>query len=277
MLEIKNISKSFAGNDVIQNFSMKLEKGRIYALFGTNGAGKTTILNIVNGQIQHDIGSILFDNKNISKLSMSERANLGILRLWQQGKVFKNMTVLDNLLVSVDTLGENLINYAFRFHKIRNQNQNNIERANEVMDILEIESKSNQLAKELSPFIRRVLRLLGLEAKSDKLAKELSFGQQKLLSFGRIMMNPTLSKGEGLILADEPFAGVHKGLIDKISCLFKDFAAQGNTILVIEHNIDEVINFADDILIMQEGKLYKQFEKNNLSENDLQEIYAILT
>jgi ABC-type branched-subunit amino acid transport system ATPase component len=253
MLEIKNISKSFAGNNVIQNFSMKLEKGRIYVLFGTNGAGKTTLLNIVNGQIQHDTGQIVFDNKNISKLSMSERANLGILRLWQQGKVFKNMTVLDNLLVSVDTLGENLINYAFQFHKIRSQNKNNIKRANEVMNILEIESKSNQLAKELS------------------------FGQQRLLSFGRIMMNPLLEKGNTLILADEPFAGIHKELIKKISDLLYDFAKKGNTVLMIEHNIDEAIDFADDILLMQEGTLNKQFQKKNLSENHLQEIYNILT
>lgn len=242
VLDLKNINKSFGGNQVIQNLNLQLDKGKIYALLGDNGTGKTTLLNIINGQVFADSGDVIFKQKNINYRPTYKRANTGIVRLWQHGKVFENMTVFENLLTVRKQLGENLLNYIFQFKNLKKQQSTNKRDAEKVLQKLELSDKAKNLGKELS------------------------FGQQRLLDFGRVMMHPDIEQGELLILIDEPFAGIHENLIKKITLILQNFANKGNTILMIEHNIKEVVRFADKVLLMQNGRIAQQIISDKFDE-----------
>jgi len=232
VLILQNINKRFEGNQVIDDLSLQLEVGKVYALIGGNGVGKTTLLNIINGQITCDSGIIQFKGENITKTKTYKRANMGISRLWQHGKLFQNMTVLDNLLVVPKVKGEHL-RYSLFLSTWREQ-KNYRDKALEIIEELELSEKVNDLGKQLS------------------------FGQQRLLAFGRVMMESRSSSKELLILVDEPFAGIHELLISKISKILKVLAAKGHTILMIEHNIIQANKIADEVLKMESGKILSQ-------------------
>lgn len=236
VLSLQHINKRFEGRQVINDLSLQLESGKIYALIGENGAGKTTLLNLINGQVACDSGAIQLKEKNIIEEPTNKRANMGIVRLWQHSNLFQNMTVLNNLLVVPKSKGEHL-----RFYFSR-------------------EARKEQ--QEHRRFALEILKELELSDKANNLGKELSFGQQRLVAFGRIMMDSRVSTHTPLlILADEPFAGVHESLIKKISQILRNLADIGHTILMIEHNIKQAKLIADEILKMESGKVHTHMDE----------------
>lgn len=251
MLKLEHVNKSFGGNNVIQDLSIELKAGNIHALLGANGTGKTTLLNIINGQITHDRGKIYLNHQDVSNEKAFKRANMGVLRLWQHSKIFPNMTVLDNLMVVPENLGEKLLNYLIQPMSVKKEQEKIKENALEILEKLELRDKSKHLGKELS------------------------YGQQRLLAFGRIMMDAFEKEGL-VILIDEPFAGVHISLIEKISDIIRELSDRGNLILMIEHNIDKVVSFSDEILIMANGKIEQRFKSQNVTPEVLQNIYAAI-
>lgn len=230
ILEVKHISKSFNGLNVLEDVSFSLTSGSITALFGENGSGKTTIFHLISSFLKADSGEILFKDMNISSLAPIRTAQLGIGRVWQTPRIFRNLTVLNNLLLAVrNHPGEKLLNYLIRPMAIKETEIRSKSRAEQVMDQLSLAGK---------------LRFT---------AGSLSFGQQKLLSIGMLLMNEA-----ELLIIDEPFAGVNSLMIDHISEVLLELKRQGRTICLIEHNRTKAEAISDRILTLAKGNVIEQ-------------------
>ncbi len=227
ILELKNISKSFGGVKAVDNVTMSFERGKITGLIGPNGAGKTTILNLISGFYKPDSGKIYFENVRIDKLPPYEISQLGIGRLFQDIRIFNKLTTLENVLVAFnDPVSEKFYNAILKPKKLYHLENEKIEKAKELLEFVDLISYQNTYAENLS------------------------YGQQKLLSIARL-----LATGSDLLLLDEPTSGVHPKLISKITELIKNLSSQGKTIIFIEHNINVILEIANWLYLMDEGKV----------------------
>lgn len=246
LLEIEGISKSFGGIRAVRDVSLSIRRGTITSIIGSNGAGKTTLFNIIDGYLNADGGSASYKGRRIDRLSPAQRAAIGIGRLWQDIRLFRNMTVLENLLTATkNNPGEKLSNYLLSYKSIRRAEAENLHSA------------------------EKTLGLIGLRVKRNTLAQDLSYGQQKLLAIGRLLMNDA-----DLLLLDEPTAGVHPILVDEVMALIKKLATEGKTILMIEHNVVKAISVSDWVFVMDRGRLEISGEPQSVfSDPHLKEVY----
>lgn len=227
ILEIKNLVKSFNGIKAVNDVSFSIDRETITSIIGPNGAGKTTLFNLVSGLLVQDSGQIYYENRFIDDYAQWDRAILGIGRLWQDIRLFNNMTVFENLLVAKKHQpGEQILKTLFLRSKVTNIEKENVEYAERTLNFIELESKRNALAKDLS------------------------YGQQRLVAIGRLLMNDS-----DLLLLDEPFSGINPIVIDKISELIRKLVGQGKTILMIEHNVPKAMSISDFVYVMDEGKI----------------------
>jgi ABC-type branched-subunit amino acid transport system ATPase component len=227
ILELKNVSKSFGGVKAVDNVSIGFMPNTITGLIGPNGAGKTTLFNLISGLLRLDEGQIFYKNKRIDTLKPHQRSNLGIGRLFQDVRVFNKLTCLENILIALPNQpGEKVYETIFKQITIKKAEAENIIKAEELLDFV------------------------GLIDKRDSLAENLSFGQQKLLAIARLLI-----MNAELLLLDEPTAGVHPQLINKILELIKNLGKNGKTIIFIEHNINVVLEIADWLYLLDDGKV----------------------
>ena len=221
ILEINNVSKSFGGVKANVNISMKIEQGSIVGLIGPNGSGKTTLFNSVVGTHPIDQGSIKFDNTEISQLPVPVVAKLGLLRTFQQTRIYGKLNCVQNMLIS---------------HKSEKDN------------VLTIFAK---IPEELNEKAERLLKFVGLHQKRKLRAGDLSFGQQKLLELAMALMNEPK-----VLLLDEPTAGINptliNGIIDRLIKINKEY---GITLLVIEHNMRVIMSLAQKIFCLAHGQM----------------------
>ena len=221
IIDVKNVSKSFGGVLANTDISMQVEKGGITGLIGPNGSGKTTLFNSVVGYHPIDAGSIHFEGQEISKLPVQKIARLGLLRTFQQTRIYGAMNGVENMLISMP-------------HR--------------KMSFWESFSRNTAEDRERAEML---LDFVGLYEKRLLLSGSLSFGQQKLLEFAMALMNePTV------LLLDEPTAGINptliNGLIDRLKRANTEF---GITLFIIEHNMRVIMNMADTIYCLAHGKL----------------------
>lgn len=227
LLALRDVSKSFGGVKAVDNISIGFAQGQITGLIGPNGAGKTTLFNLITGLLKVDYGEIWLNKIRIDKLKSHQIARLGVGRLFQDVRVFGKMTVLDNVLIAIpDQLGETFYETIFFRKKMKLQEKENINKA------------------------ESLLEFVGLIDKKNSYAENLSLGQQKLLSIARL-----LAMNSELLLLDEPASGVHHSLIDKILELIKEISQNGKTIIFIEHNINVVLEIADWLYLLDDGKI----------------------
>ena len=221
ILEINNVSKSFGGVKANVNISMKIEQGSIVGFIGPNGSGKTTLFNSVVGTHPIDQGSIKFDNTEISQLPVPVVAKLGLLRTFQQTRIYGKLNCVQNMLIS---------------HKSEKDN------------VLTIFTK---IPEELNEKAERLLKFVGLYQKRKLRAGDLSFGQQKLLELAMALMNEPK-----VLLLDEPTAGINptliNGIIDRLIKVNKEY---GITLLVIEHNMRVIMSLAQKIFCLAHGQM----------------------
>ncbi|MBO6480441.1 MAG: ABC transporter ATP-binding protein [Pelagibacteraceae bacterium] len=221
ILEINNVSKSFGGVKANVNISMKIEQGSIVGLIGPNGSGKTTLFNSIVGTHPIDQGSIKFDNNEISQLPVPVVAKLGLLRTFQQTRIYGKLNCVQNMLIS---------------HKSEKDN---------VLTIFE------KIPEELNEKAERLLKFVGLHQKRKLRAGDLSFGQQKLLELAMALMNEPK-----VLLLDEPTAGINptliNGIIDRLIKVNKEY---GITLLVIEHNMRVIMSLAQKIFCLAHGQM----------------------
>ena len=227
LLELQNVTKRFGGVRAVDDLSIGFEEGQITALIGPNGAGKTTAFNLVGGLLQPDSGNVMFQNKRLHYMKSWQIASLGIGRLFQDVRLFKKMTVLENVMT------------AFQFQKG--------ESLWRTMLIPLTEFKPETARKDEA---MRLLESVGLADKAESLAENLSFGQQKLAAIARL-----LAADAKLLLLDEPTAGVNPVMIRQLLETIKRLAAEGRTVVFIEHNMEVVRDLAEKVIFMAAGKM----------------------
>jgi branched-chain amino acid transport system ATP-binding protein len=221
LLEVQGVSKAFGGVIANTNISLAVPDGAIVGLIGPNGSGKTTLFSSITGQHPIDGGSIRFEDREISRLGVADIARLGLLRTFQQTRIYGQMDCLKNMLISLPHGQEGLIDMLSRH-------------TGEQVDEAE-----------------HLLEFVGLYEKRFLLAGDLSFGQQKLLEFAMALMN-----GPKLLLLDEPTAGINptliNGLIDRLKRANEEI---GITLFVIEHNMRVIMSLAEHIYCLAHGEL----------------------
>ncbi|MDH3195895.1 MAG: ABC transporter ATP-binding protein [Hyphomicrobiales bacterium] len=241
VIEVKNVSKAFGGVQANHDISLAVPEGKITGLIGPNGSGKTTLFNSIVGYHPIDSGSILYEGHEISDLRVPQIARLGMLRTFQQTRIYGNMNCVKNMLISVP------------------------HRKAAFMDMF------RPYRAELTEKAENLLEFVGLYAKRRLKAGDLSFGQQKLLEFAMALMNePTV------LLLDEPTAGINptliNGLIDRLKRANTDF---GITLFIIEHNMRVIMNMADTVYCLAHGELLASGPPEEI-QNDQRVIDAYL-
>jgi branched-chain amino acid transport system permease protein len=222
LLEIRGAARSFGGLKAVDGVDLTVDAGTISALIGPNGSGKTTLFNLVTGAMPCSGGEIWFDGTRIDKLKPWERAHLGLGRTFQVTRLFKSMSVLENVVAPLPTSGWRL------------------------MGRDAVSGKEAERARELLDFV-------GLGRFGDLKAGALSYGQQKLVELAQVLMlEPKM------ILLDEPAGGINPTLINRMVEIIRDLNRQGISFLVVEHNIPMVLDLCDPVAVLSRGRIIAQ-------------------
>ncbi|MEJ8573265.1 ABC transporter ATP-binding protein [Microbaculum marinum] len=241
LLEVKNVSKAFGGVQANSGISLEVPEGKIIGLIGPNGSGKTTLFSSIVGYHPIDSGSIRFEGSEISKMRVRQIARRGLLRTFQQTRIYGGMTCVQNMLIST-SMRDQTLGRLFASQK----------------------SGEHGRAEELLEFV-------GLYQKRHLMAGDLSFGQQKLLEFAMALMNEPR-----LLMLDEPTAGINptliNGLIDRLKHANTTF---GITLFVIEHNMRVIMNLAEHIYCLAHGELLADGKPEEI-QNDQRVLDAYL-
>ena len=236
LLEIRGLARSYYGVHALRGVDLDVEAGRITGLIGPNGAGKTTVFNCISGLVPPSAGSIVFAGRNITGWRPDRVTRAGLVRSFQIARALPQLTVFENLLLyGPSQNGERVLPALFSRRRLRSE-----ERA----------LRQRGLA---------VARQLNLLPVVNNRAAELSGGQKKLLEIGRALMAKP-----GLILLDEPVAGVNPTLAKEIAGQLRGLVARGIAILLIEHHMDTIAALCDRVIVLAEGA--------NLAEGSFAEI-----
>ena len=240
MLRIENVTKSFGGLTAVKDVTFELNDTGITGLIGPNGSGKTTLFHLITGFYKLDRGRVFFKDKLISGLSPHTISQMGLVRTFQQTRALPFMSTLDNLLSAApNQTGEHLTSIFLKPRRVKQEERENRERAKEILDILK-------------------LALL-----TDQLAGKLSFGQQKLVEWGRVLM-----ARPKMILLDEPTAGINPTLIRQLVEVITRLSDEGIKIFLIEHNMPFVAEICKKIFVMDSGSLIFSGTPVKAREND---------
>ena len=230
LLEVRGLTRSYYGVHALRGVDLSVEAGRITGLIGPNGAGKTTLFNCISGLVPPDAGSVRFDHRVITGWRPDRVTGAGLVRTFQIARGFPRLSVLDNLLLyGTRQPGERLIQAVLRSRAARGREADLRERA------------------------RGVAQRLALTRLLDQRAAELSGGQKKLLEIGRALMAEPK-----LLLLDEPVAGVNPTLAREIGEHLRGLAADGISVLLIEHHMDTIAALCDPVIVMAEGRHLRQ-------------------
>lgn len=225
LLDMRSLHKHFDGVVALADFSCTVDVKEILGVIGPNGAGKTTLFNVLTGFVAADSGRVLWQGENLTRLSPHKRARLGIGRTFQNLRLIRRLSVLENVLIFFkDQPGERLSNVFFHRRKCGAQEARNRDKA---------------LA---------LLQQVGLAQKANDPAEALSYGQQKLLS-----IVCCLAADAQMLLLDEPVAGIAPEMIDKILEVIQDLPRQGKSVMLIEHNLDAVMEVCSRVVFMDTG------------------------
>jgi branched-chain amino acid transport system permease protein len=217
LLKIEGLKKHFGGVKAVDGCSFSVPQGSITALIGPNGSGKTTAFNLIGGTMPPDAGEVWFDGRRIDKLPAYRRAHLGLGRTFQITRLFKDMTVLENVVAPLRDFSPRQLNAGA------------------------MRGDEAERAEELLTFV-------GMERFSGQKAGALSYGQQKLVELAQVLMlDPKL------ILLDEPAGGINPTLIQRMGEMIRTLNAQGTTFLIVEHNMPFVLGLCDPVLVLARG------------------------
>ena len=248
LLETKNLGISFGGLRAVDDFQISIKKGQLYGLIGPNGAGKTTVFNLLTGVYKPSEGIITLDGRNITGLKTIDINQAGIARTFQNIRLFKELTVLDNVKAGL----HNHYKYSFFDGILRLPKYYKVERA------------MNERAMEL-------LKVFELDQEAGYLAANLPYGKQRKLEISR-----ALATEPKLHLLDEPAAGMNpnetKELMDTIRFVRDNFDM---TILLIEHDMKLVSGICEELTVLNFGRILAQGETSTVL-NDPQVITAYL-
>ena len=245
-LRCDRLSKSFDGVNALEKVDVCFPTSGIVAIIGPNGAGKTTLLNVVTGFLRPEVGRCLFGKHEITRLPPHGIARLGIARTFQDLRLIRHISVLDNVMLArPNQRGERLLPALLRFGVAAEETRNREE-------------------------AMRILRFVGLEEKASDPAGELSYGQQKLLTFGCCLATEAC-----VLWLDEPVAGVHPEMVEHILGLLRRLRDDGKLIVFIEHDIAAVRQVADVVIVMDNGQVIAQGSPSEvLDRPEIMEAYV---
>jgi branched-chain amino acid transport system ATP-binding protein len=227
LLRVDELRRSYGGVAAVAGASFDVAEGSLTALIGPNGAGKTTVFDLISGFARPHGGTVTFAGSRIDGRSAESVARRGLVRTFQLTRLFRAMSVLDNMLVAAQQHpGESLTRILIRPISSINRERDTRRRA------------------------RSLLRRFQLDAKANELAGNLSGGQGKLLELARVLM-----ASPRMILLDEPFAGVNPALTQELLAHIEEVRAEGVTVLFIEHDLDVVMTHAQHVIVMASGRV----------------------
>lgn len=248
LLEVKNLGISFGGLRAVNAFDIQIEKGQLYGLIGPNGAGKTTIFNLLTGVYKPDEGIIKLDGENITGKKAIDINKAGIARTFQNIRLFKDMSVKDNVKVGLHN----------------HHSYSTLEGILRLPRYFKVEKEMDERAMEL-------LKVFDLDQEADLLASNLPYGKQRKLEIAR-----ALATDPKLLLLDEPAAGMNpnetKELMDTIRFVRDKFDM---TILLIEHDMKLVSGICEKLTVLNFGEVLMQGDTSTVL-NDPQVITAYL-
>jgi len=219
------LHKSFGGVVAVADFDIELHSGRVTGLIGPNGAGKTTAFNMLTGFLKPDRGTIEFNGRDVTGLKPHRIVHEGMARSFQDLRLFRRMTVLENVLVSLPRQsGDRVWAVYLRPGLIRREERDNIARA------------------------MGVLQFVGLADKANELAEDLSYAEEKLLVIARL-----LATGAEVLLFDEPLSGLDPNTLQALLPTIRKLAEHGKTVCIIEHNLDVIKGVCDVVFFLDEG------------------------
>ena len=226
LLEARAVSKSFGGVRAVREISLAIPEKSIFALIGPNGAGKSTLLNLISGIYQPDAGALSFAGADLIGLPAHRRVRLGIARTFQKIRLFKQLTVLENVLAG------------FHIHHEIPAWQYVLPGAAASRDRRRCRAEAEEL-----------LAFVGLAARAGERAGALPYGQQRMLEIAR-----SLATRPRLFMLDEPAAGLNGAEVAFLLQRLEDIGRRGITVVVVEHNMDLVMNVAHRVFVMDYGE-----------------------
>lgn len=225
-LTVEGVTKRYGGIVPVKDVSLQLTTGHIHALIGPNGAGKTTLINLLTGVARPNEGSIGFAGERLDRLSIHEVTRLGLARTFQNLRLFKDMSVLDNVLLGQHVrMGNGFASSLFATPGARGQ-----------------ERRSRET-------VAGILAFMGLAEHAHKPAGSLAYGLQRRVELAR-----AIATEPAILLLDEPAAGLNPQETDELSELLLRIRAEGYTILLVEHHMDLVMRISDHIIVLDHGE-----------------------
>ena len=239
MLELRNLSKRFGGLSVLQDVTFSVPEGGIFGLIGPNGAGKTTVFNLITGLLRASGGSIMFNGQDLARVAPHRITELGLARTFQNIRVFKEMTLLDNVIVGMhEHLHYNLGSLIFNLAAFRGS-----------------EARARERARELLSWVK-------LDHKAHLLADSLSYGEQRKLELAR-----ALATEPKLLLLDEPVAGMNSSEKTELMVEIVNIQKRGYSIFMIEHDMRFVMGLCEQIAVLNFGRIIAQGTPDQIRNN----------
>jgi branched-chain amino acid transport system ATP-binding protein len=227
LLEVETVSVVFGGLAALTEVSLALEAGTICAVIGPNGAGKTTLFNAISGYERPRAGTVRLDGRVLSGLPPHAISRLGLRRTFQNGGVFGEMTVLENVMVGADRATRSSIpGVLFAFRHDRREERRAIAES------------------------RAMLARAGIDRLEQTRMRDLSFGQQRLVEITRALISRPR-----VLLLDEPAVGLSQAERDTLATTLRELAAQGIAVLLVEHVIDLVMAVSDRVVVLNFGRV----------------------
>lgn len=238
-LNISNVSKSFGGVSANRKISLAIRENEIVSIIGPNGAGKTTLFNLITGVVHPDSGSVSFAGAEITQLATPEIARLGLIRTFQQTKIFRDLTVVEAVMIGHHLHDKTNLWGAFMSSRAaRRQKARKREKALEILDFI------------------------GMVDRRHLITQNLAYGEQKLLNIAI-----ALAAEPKLILLDEPAAGMNPKELIRMLDTIRNIKETGMTVGLVEHNMRLVMNISERVFVLNYGELIAEGQPEQIREN----------
>jgi len=228
ILEMRNIIKEFSGIRALNDVNLKIERGEIHALCGENGAGKSTLMNVLSGLYPYGSyeGDIVYDGETCKFKDLKDSENKGIVIIHQELALSPYLSVSENIFLGNEQAKHGIIDWDLTEKKTAN-----------------------------------LLKTVGLKVNPNTLVSQIGVGQQQLVEIAK-----AFSKSVRLLILDEPTAALNEEESANLLELIKEFRRQGITSIIISHKLNEIVNVADRITILRDGKTIETLEKEAINE-----------
>ena len=245
LLEIRGLTRRFGGLTAVNSVDLDVNEGELVSIIGPNGAGKTTLFNLVTDLDDADAGTVTFAGQNVTELSADRLAALGLARTFQHGRVFANLSVLDNVLIGAHV----------RFRRVRPAWPGPLSLLEPLAELALALVRPGSVKAEEAALRADALRIIArfgerLTPRIDHPAYSLSYANRRRVEIAR-----ALALGPKLLLLDEPTAGMNQTETAEMQALVGELKKSGLTILLIEHKLDMVMQLSDRVIVMDEGSV----------------------